>query len=151
MSNPTPSRPPRQRNPLPAVAGSVRLVQPVGTVGEPEELMGEIAISGKSYSLRILPRGYQLCSFDERRQDMRCYDIPTSLAVCECLDFLGRADLRADGKCKHLRALGALVGAGKIPQPVFACTVCGGSGYRSYETEFSSGLCRCTACEGGEF
>lgn len=104
---------PRQ---LPAVTGSAKLLQAVGTVGRPEERQGEIAINGKAYFVRILEHGYSLFGFDAKRQDVTHYDLPADLSACDCLDYLHRAGRREDGLCKHCKGLRSLVNAGKLPR-----------------------------------
>jgi hypothetical protein len=142
------------------VAGTVRILKPIGTVGPIENRTGEIAINGKAYSCHCLEFGFSLTTTDTKNQP-KCYELPADLSSCECMDYLSRSDKRQDGRCKHQKALAALVKAGKLPalksDPIQQaprvpdCTVCSGTGYRAFETEYSRGLSRCVACDGGTF
>jgi hypothetical protein len=114
MVQTTSPRKPRQRNPLPAVSGSVRVLQPIGTVGGPENRTGEIEINGKPCLVRVTDTGYQLFGFDAKRQQTTHYDLPLDCSSCDCPDFISRHDLRADHCCKHMKALSALLKAGKL-------------------------------------
>src|SRR5213593_2576196 len=95
MSNATRKTASRQ---LPAVHGSVKVLQPIGSVG-PDT--AEISINDKPYFCRCLEHGYQLFSFDIRKGETRHYDLPADLSSCECLDYLNRSDRREDHACKH--------------------------------------------------
>ena len=118
MSQTTRTRAPRKRNPLPAVSGTVRVLQAIGTVGGPENGTGEIEINGKPCLVRVTDTGYQLFGFDAKRQQTTHYDLPLDSSSCDCPDFISRADLRADHCCKHMKACRALQAAGKLPRMV---------------------------------
>ncbi len=105
----------RSADSLPAVSGTCKMLRPVGSVGPEENQVGELAINGQRYYLRCRDGHYQLFTFDSRRRENRDYALPPDLSSCECLDYLTRASRRADGKCKHQKALAALVQAGKLP------------------------------------
>lgn len=107
---------PAQSAPLPAVTGEVRVLRPVGSVGPEEQQAGEIELNGQRYYLRCSRGHYELFTFDARRRENRHYQLPPGLESCECLDYLTRAARRADGRCKHQKALRALIGAGKVPE-----------------------------------
>lgn len=100
---------------LPAVSGSVRVLQPIGTIGRPDAQTGEVEINGKPYFVQVLESGYSLFGFDAKRKQTTHYQLPCDLSACECLDYLSRADRREAGKCKHQKALAALIAAGKVP------------------------------------
>jgi hypothetical protein len=127
MSETNATRKPRQRKPLPAVSGSVRILQPIGSVGQPEQQTGEVEINGKPYFIQVLESGYSLFGFDARKGQTTHYLLPGDLSACECLDYLSRADLREDGKCKHQKALAVLIARGKLPaRPAPVCVSCHG-------------------------
>ncbi len=118
MSKSTTASKPRQRNPLPAVHGSARLLQPVGGVGPVENNAGEIRIGDKDYFVKVHATGFTLHGYDQKRRETTNYDLPSDLSSCECKDFLTRADLREDHCCKHMKGLLALIAAGKLSAPV---------------------------------
>jgi hypothetical protein len=110
---------------LPAVSGSVRVLQPVGSVGKPEQQTGEVEINGKPYFIQVLETGYSLFGFDAKRRLTTHYQLPGDLASCECMDFLSRSDRREDRKCKHQKALAVLIARGKVPaRPAPVCVCC---------------------------
>ena len=120
MSNAT-RKPARKSTPLPAVKGAVKILRPVGTVGPAENRVGEIAVNGTSYFVRVQADGYQLVGWDEKRGEVSNYHLPADLSSCECLDFLSRGHRREDGKCKHMKCCRALIDAGKLPALAPAC------------------------------
>lgn len=105
---------PRSRKPLPAVSGTAKLLQAIGTVGKPEDRQGEISINGKAYFCKCLDHSYQLFGFDAKRGQSTVYDLPADLSSCDCADSTFRED--RPGGCKHRRALQVLVNAGKLPR-----------------------------------
>ncbi len=98
---------------LPAVHGSVKLLQPIGSINADT---GEVSINNKPYFCRCLEHGYQLFSFDSKKQQTTVYDLPADLSACDCADFLYRSDRREDCRCKHQKALAALIGKGQLPR-----------------------------------
>jgi hypothetical protein len=108
------SRRPRQEKPAAAVHGTVRVLQPVGSISGPAHTStGEVAINGKAYFCRCLEHGYQLFSYDARKKQTTVYDLPGDLSGCDCPDGTYRSE-RPSG-CKHAAGLRALVAAGKVP------------------------------------
>jgi len=100
---------------LPAVTGSAKLLRTVGTVGPEKNRVGEIIINEKRYYCRVTDTAYQLFTFDERKGQPSHYDVDAECKTCDCPDFTARAHRRADGRCKHQKALAALIAAGKLP------------------------------------
>jgi hypothetical protein len=108
---------------LPAVSGSVKLLQSIGSVGPAENRTGEIEITSQTkrgpvvrrYFLQVHDHGFRLVGWDDKRKEATVYDIPASLDSCDCRDFTSRADRREDGLCKHCRALRSLASKGKLP------------------------------------
>lgn len=113
MSNPTTTRPVRQRKPLAPVSGTCNVLHPVGTIGPVENRVGEVSINGKAYFLRLTPTCYSLFGFDVRKGQPTHYDIAPDFTSCDCPDGTYRSE-RPEG-CKHCKALAALVSKGKIP------------------------------------
>lgn len=98
---------------LPPVSGIVRVLQAV--VGPAENRVLEISINGKGYFLKCQEFGYLLVTLDAKSREPKRYNLPADLSSCECMDFLARHDKRADGKCKHQKALRGLLAKGKLP------------------------------------
>jgi hypothetical protein len=125
MTETNATKKPRQRKPLPAFSGRVRVLQSIGSIGQPEQQTGEVEINGKPYFVQVLESGFSLFGFDARKGQTTHYQLPGDLAACECLDFLTRADQCEDGKCKHQKALSVLIAKGKLPsRPAPVCIPC---------------------------
>jgi hypothetical protein len=85
------------------------VLRPLGQVGG---RAAEVSIDGKSYYLDRHATGYRLHGYDQRRQAATVYDLPLDLSSCDCPDATYREE--RPGGCKHRRALGALLAAGKL-------------------------------------
>jgi hypothetical protein len=117
---------------LPAVSGSARLLQPIGTIGKPEHRTGEIEVTSqtgrgpvvKAYYVAVHDTGYRLVSWDDKRKQVVTYDLPADVSSCDCPDFTSRADRREDHTCKHCKAIKALIGRGKLPAVAPVCAPC---------------------------
>src|SRR5262249_24306514 len=120
MSNTTRKTESRQ---LPAVSGSARLLQALGTVGKPENRIGEIEITSmtqrgpvtRRYFVQVHDNGYRLVGWNDKRKESTVYDIPATMDDCCCREFLSRSDRREDHSCKHCKAVRSLVEKGKLP------------------------------------
>jgi hypothetical protein len=121
MSSTTVSGKTRQ---LPAVSGSVKVLQPIGTVGNPADRKGEIEVTSNTargpvvrrYFVEVHDHGYRLVGWDSKRREVTLYDIPASADSCDCRDFLQRSDKRPDHLCKHCHAVRSLIEKGKLPR-----------------------------------
>lgn len=109
---------------LPAVEGSVKLLQAIGTVGHPDNRVGEIEITSETkrgpivrrYFVQVHDHGFRLVGWDPKRKESTIYDLPADLSSCDCKDFLTRSDKREDGpSCKHCKALRSLTAKGLLP------------------------------------
>jgi hypothetical protein len=95
------------------VCGKVRVLQSIGSIGPVENETGEIEINGKPYLISTCYGCYQLFGFDHKAKKATHYDIVPDCSSCDCPDATFNAD-RPEG-CKHVKAIKALVAAGKLP------------------------------------
>jgi hypothetical protein len=114
-----------RNTPLPAVTGTAKLLQPVGSVGPAENRTGEIEIAAehvtRRYFVTVHDTGYHLTGYDDKRDNVTTYDIDAACSTCDCRDFQSRAHRREDHACKHTKAIKALVARGKLPAIVPLC------------------------------
>jgi hypothetical protein len=101
----------KPRQALPPATGTARVLRPFGSVNP---TTAEVAVNGKPYYVQVTSRGYRLFSYDARANAPTCYDIPAACDGCDCADSVYRQE-RSGGRCKHARAVAALVAAGALP------------------------------------
>jgi hypothetical protein len=107
----------REAKSLPRVEGSARWLR---RIGELNDEAGEIQITtttgsqpeAQKYILVLCAGGWRLYSWDAAKKECVSYHLPADLHACTCLDHVHNSARRADGKCKHQRALEVL-GLGK--------------------------------------
>src|SRR5262245_28254946 len=96
-------------SPLPAVTGTAKLLQAIGTVRPVENRTGEIEIAAehvtRRYFITVHETGYRLTGYDDKRDSTTTYDIDAACSTCDCRDFLSRAHRREDHACKHTKAV----------------------------------------------
>src|SRR5262245_47217669 len=102
--NETPMTQQSSRKPLSPVTVTAALSIPVGAIAPG---VGEVLIDDRRYTLVVHASGYRLHGRDEKRDEATLYDLPLSLAGCDCPDRTYRPG--RPGGCRHMVALRQLI------------------------------------------
>lgn len=125
----------RTNKALKAVTGTCRWLARIGS-DPTSPNVGLVSINGRRYLLGKAEDAYLLLAVDvDARGERGDYQLPADLSSCDCKDHLHRSHQRPDGKCKHQKAIAALLASQpKEPAPVeveddtVPCCWCGATG-----------------------